>query len=462
MGTNSQPPRAERSRRSLLGKAALLGSLAVGLKAGGGSSTYADDGDAITIGGLHVATKVTELGGVFEGTAFRAYNLDENDETTALMGLVAAGTPSNFRSTAIFGKNGRRNAVGVHAEATGDVSSALKAVALGEASTAITATSSGERGNGLFVGARNEGVRVEAALGHGVVAETRGPSTIAIQGRALGPQGRAIHGDARDGVGVRGDGTVFGVEGFGLTGVLGSGAGDGGVGVFGRSSNNGPAIGVRAESSLVGLLANGDAGEQNGAGVWGNIGQEVAATDAAGAGTGVLGTSPGVAIAGVGGGPDLSAVKNNTAATGVLGIGVGAGSRGVHGRNDQGSAVGVLGESGGARGIGVQGSADPLGVGVLAQGGPRATALSVRGINRFTQAGRGEFAPGERKKVIAGVVATRNSGIVATLNSPPQPGVVLQCAWVNARTKKAVLQLNQPAVRRIKFTYFIVDSPDVL
>jgi hypothetical protein len=48
-----------------------------------------------------------------------------------------------------------------------------------------------------------------------------------------------------------------------------------------------------------------------------------------------------------------------------------------------------------------------------------------------------------------------------TLNTLTGPGVYLQNARVNPNTKRAVVRLNKPSKRAIKFTYFIVDTPVV-
>jgi hypothetical protein len=168
-------------------------------------------------------------------------------------------------------------------------------------------------------------------------------------------------------------------------------------------------------------------------------------------GDGVYGSTAGVGMAGVRG-------SSTAVGDGVAGWCNAAGGVGVRGTSASAEGFGVLGESGGALGVGVLGSAASGGTGVAATAAAAATALAVNGLNRFTQAGRGAFEAGARQAVIPNLLLTATSGILVTLNSITGPGVFLQYARVNPNTKRAVLRLNKPPKRAVKFTYFIVDE----
>jgi hypothetical protein len=421
-------------RRGILAKAAALGAAALAARAVRSDGARASNLDPLLAGAPNHASATTGLFANLDGRSLAVSNSSEGDHANALAAYVATPVSDVELSTAVFGKNGRNDGAGVWGEASGDQSVGVRAHATGKASVAVFATSDGSA----------------AVLGEIGQHTQSGAVGVGGTGGQFGVLG--LPGD-QGGFGVFGSGEIgTGVGAQGLTGV---------VTVGGNLELPEAIVGVavQALAPLVGVLSTVPAGKQDGPGVWGNAGQDITATEGAGTRAGVLGTSPRVGLAGVGGGADLAEVKALAAATGVAGIGLGPGSRGVYGTNNQGSGVGVLGESGGVRGVGVFGLADQAGVGVLAQGGGKGTALSVRGINRFTQAGRGEFAAGERRKVISGISATGLSGILVTLNSPAGAGVALQFARVSPAIGKATLQLNRAPKRAVRFTYFIIDSP---
>lgn len=275
-----------------------------------------------------------------------------------------------------------------------------------------------------------------------------GEAFIGVRGVSTAPKGTGLRGEANNTT-----------QGFGVVGEAGSAEGAGvvaqnfagdGVRAFGATgvsaAGGGPAArpglrgaGVDAVGTLVGVFGQTGVKDENGPGVWGNAGQEINGEDGAGTQWGVLGTSPTIGVAGAGGGADIALLRELEGAVGVAGVGIGTRSRGV---------VGVSDESDG--------------VAVLATGGRNAVALSVLGINEFTQVGRDQFAAGEKQKVITGARATTRSGILVTLNSSPGPGVSLHFARVNPATGRIVLRLTRPPKRPVRFTYFIVDATSLV
>lgn len=267
------------------------------------------------------------------------------------------------------------------------------------------------------------------------------PTPAAVYGKDGRSRGAGVLGEA-DFVGVRGVALGFGVEGTAAIGVSGIGTGNAGHGLVGRAETG---IGVFGEGQRAGVFGRADQVDNQGAGVGPKaIGPAVLGAglgtflvdDGAGVRAGVAGVGPAIGVGGVGGGTDVSALQAVEFGIGVAGIGLGPNGCGVFGASD---------------------AAD--GVGVLAQGNEGGLALSVQGINQFTQVGQGEFAAGVRRKVIRGVDATARSGILVTLNSPPGPGISLVFARVRPVARTAVLQLNRAPKRAVSFTYFIVDPP---
>ena len=313
-----------------------------------------------------------------------------------------------------------------------------------------------EKGDAIYAQSKDDNSYVLEGYGvfGGVYVEATREYGTALHGVAKGNNGAGVQGVADGGTGVMGKGE----EGVSAEGsFVGTRSNGGSIGVVAGSSNDG-GIGVYANGRQIGAFATTPVGDTNGPGVWGNAAASANTPDGAGARAGVLGTAAAIGVAGVGGGAELAVVKGEQGKTGVLGVGLGAGARGVHGKTDQGGGIGVLGESGGPRGVGVEGIADPAGIGVLAQGSAKSTALLVRGVARFTQAGLGEFKAGERRKLISGLEATGRSGILVTLNGPAG-AATLQFARINPHTKKALIQLTAPAGNDVGFTYFVVDSP---
>lgn len=462
-GTNDTAGR--RSRRGILASAFVAGAAAVAAKAAGGSRGEAANGDTVKVGNGHFGTKLTEIGGNYGGPVFEVYNLRSGRGSAALMGIVAEGFPVDPAppgGSAVFGLHGGSNGHGVWGQASGIFATGVAGYATNTGSTGVYAYA--EKGDAIY--AESKATNSYALEGHGVFGGVFADATrdfgAAIHGVAKGNNGFGVRGQADSGVGVEGKGET-GVEGSGLRGVEGRGTdigvlGSGGpTGVFGVASDD-EGIGLHGSGQRMGAFATSTEGDMSGPGAWGNAALEVDLASASGAHAGLLGTAPGTGVAGVGGGTDLALVKGESGKTGVLGVGLGAGARGVHGTTNQGSGIGVLGESGGPRGVGVQGTADPAGIGVLAQGTAKSTALLVRGIARFTQAGLGEFKAGERRKLISGLQATGRSGILVTLNGAAG-AAVLQFARLNPRTKKALIQLTAPAGKDVTFTYFVVDSP---
>ena len=457
------------TRRGILAKAAALSVAAIAAKAATAGDSEGANGETIKVGGAYVATRLTELGGTFAGPVFEVYNFAAGRGSGALMGLVAVDYPTDpapAGGAAVFGKHGGGSGSGVWGEAAGAFGKGVTGYATGNGSTGVFAYA--EQGDAIYaeaIGDSDYAVNAKSAF-HAINATTSGNFYSGVFGVSNGSSGVGITGQAKqNGTGVLGDGGSIGVDGRGDRGVSGNGmvlgvVGSGGmIGVAASAFDAEKGIGVTASGPLAGVLAEVPPGKQDGPGVWGSSGQETEASDAAGTRTGVLGTSDSFGVAGVGGGKDLTRVKALLGKAGVAGIGLGAGSRGVYGTNDQGGGVGVLGESAGARGVGVRGTANPIGIGVLADAPATATALSVQGINRFTQAGRGSFAPGERRHVLTNLNVTGRSGILVTLNSSPGAGVYLESARVNPAMKKGILTLSRVPAAAIEFTYFIVDTP---
>jgi hypothetical protein len=187
---------------------------------------------------------------------------------------------------------------------------------------------------------------------------------------------------------------------------------NGGAGVLGRSASNHGVVGIAIADTAAGVVG------QNASG-----------------GKGVIGRGT----------------------FGVEGEALTAGGVGVHGTGGS-DGTGVFGEAGANGGNGIVGIARQTGFAVAAVAADGAAGLEVVGANHFSQVGRGTFDPGKRQKVIPNLVVSPTSGILVTLNSVTGPGIWLQHARVNPATKRAVLQLNKPSKRAVKFTYFIVDE----
>ena len=242
------------------------------------------------------------------------------------------------------------------------------------------------------------------------------------------PTGAGVWGVSDKAIGVIGFSSSF----YGVYGHS-----DSSHGLHGRSESG---TGVQGYSPLgIGVLGEAAGSQGNGTGVYGKAtGQN---------GVGVLATSSG--------GHGVFATSSSIYAAGVYGIGPTQGF-GVLGQVATGA--GVAGSATG-HGDGVSGAAnDSTGVGVRAKS-TNGTALSVDGINQFSQAGRGSFAIGESQHTIGGVKLTANSGVVATLNTSAGAGIYLARARVNVADSRIVLVLNQPAKSAVQYTYFIVDTP---
>jgi hypothetical protein len=471
-----QEPREHRQpRRTLL----QTGALALAAAAGGralppkrasaatGTMKYGDDNDA----GASNTTLTSSTG----EWSFLATN---SGQGTAILGQseTGLGVYGYSSTTGVRGESVGASGTGVHGIANNATSMVGSAGVHGESNApygyGVRAQATGTNGHGLYADseqgraasffAKADGTSAVFAQGPTAI-EARGqtgikasggllvlPPTDAgvgayLAGPAVGVVGSVPRQDS-DGPGVWGSSNqqVSVSEGAGIkTGVLGQADS---FGVVGLSGGGSPAV-VKSLGLGAGVVGMGMGGRAPG--TPGPV--EVGAA-------GVLGTGPSVGVAGIPNGVDSALIGRISPSAGVVGIGAGAGGRGVYGTNDQGSGVGVLGESGGPRGVGVRGVADSKGVGMLAEAATGATALLVRGINRFTQVGLGQFEPGQRRLVVNGIEATRRSGVLVTLNSLTGPGVYLQHARVNPATKRITLQLSKPSKRPIRFTYFIVDA----
>jgi hypothetical protein len=405
-----------------------------------------------------VGTRLTELGGNYGTPVFDTRNDAVGRGVAAVMGAVATDYPTDFFPTAIYGANGAVNGVGVYGEALEKFSIGVHAVGNGLGSTGLLAVARGASGKAIFVDATNDrdstGIQVQTT-GTGVYSTTNGDYRTGLWGTGKGSQGIGVQGTADFGTGVIGQGGTVGVSGSGSQGVNGQGQSIGVVGsgpligvvatAYGDSG-----VGITATGNLAGVVANVPAGKTDGPGVWGGSGQDLTAADATGLGTGVLGTSPRIGVAGIGGGSDFTALKKVKGENGIVGIGLGGGSRGVHGiaPADSSDVIAVLGEAAGG-----------ANTAVIARASGGATGLTVRGLNRFSQAGTGSFAAGNPTQVVRRLNVTADSGILVTLNGDPGPGIVLRFARLNATAKTATLQLSAAPLRAVDFTYFIVDSP---
>lgn len=238
-----------------------------------------------------------------------------------------------------------------------------------------------------------------------------------------------------NGVGVKGEGELYGVEGYSKgDGVYGKTSATDGqkAGVVGEVSGSG-VYGVAAWNSLgTALWARTDAGE--GRAVWGI---NVAPATSAGDLIAILGDSyNGVGVFGIGGQAGVAGVPKENRGAGIYGESTFSGAVAVSGRNTgasgAGEMIGVKGES--TNGYGVYGlSTGPDGYGVFGQGGKYAGFFNgdVQVAGTLTGNGRIKIAASSGAGTVAFPV---NSAVGNVIISTPSESVVVYNSYLTSRS----------------------------